>query len=435
MMKLFKTSLRALLCGAVLALCPKVCNAADGDKFKLVKSVSELNDGDKIIVVKLNANSTGANVALSTKSVSGKYIEGVIIEVSGDIATANNTTEIIQIEKESNDFYLKCQSNTMYLCNNCDDNSKNTIGFSKDKKTKTGSNGKVVNAAIEIDEVNNCNAIISFGYLLKNAKDRMIGYGYNGTTSDYGNFKCYTLNEHRNDNAYSIKIFKQITDQVSLSESSDNAAVISSNNGKTVDVSLSRTLVADKWNTFCVPFDIDLTDGKLNGVEVRVMEFLSVDSNIMCFGTTNKINAGEAYLIKPLNESITNPILPNVTISSEEPKTLGTGNYSFVGVYSPKSFDEQASKVSLFINGSAKLSRPKANSTMKGMRAYFACASEQAASAQLQLGGELTGVASIVSDVDEDGNIYNLNGVCIGKDIKGLSKGLYIKNGKKFVVK
>lgn len=220
-----------------------------------------------------------------------------------------------------------------------------------------------------------------------------------------------------------------------MSESTDNAAVISSNKGKTVDVSLSRTLVADKWNTFCVPFDIDLTDGKLNGVEVRVMEFMDVESNIMCFGTTTQIKAGEAYLIKPLNESITNPLLPNVTISNKEPMTSGKGNYSFVGVYSPKSFDEQASKVSLFINGSAKLSRPKANSTMKGMRAYFACASEQAASAQLQLGGELTGVASIVSDVDEDGNIYNLNGVCIGKDIKGLSKGLYIKNGKKFVVK
>lgn len=434
MMKFFKTSLRALLFGTVLALCPMVCNAADGDKFKLVKSVSELNDGDKIILVKLNADSQGTNVALSTKSKSGQYIEGAIIEVSGDIATANNTTEIIQIEKESNDFYLKCLSNTMYLCNNCDDNSRNTIGFSDKKTAINRRNGRVVNAAIEIDEVNNYNAIISFGCLLKNAMDRMIGYNYQ-TSSDYGKFRCYILNAYRNNNPYSIKIFKQITDQVSLSESTDNAVVISSNNGKTVDVSLSRTLVADKWNTFCVPFDIDLTDGKLNGVEVRVMEFMSVESNIMCFGTTTNIKAGEAYLIKPLNESITNPILPNVTISSEEPKTLDTGNYSFVGVYSPKSFDEQASKVSLFINGSAKLSRPKVNSTMKGMRAYFACASEQAASAQLQLGGELTGVASIVSDVDEDGNIYNLNGVRIGKDIKGLSKGLYIKNGKKFVVK
>lgn len=435
MMKFFKTSLRALLCVAILALCPMVCNAADGDKFKLVKSVSELNDGDKIILVKLNANSTGANAALSKTSKSGQYIESSIIEVSGDIATANSTTEIIQIERVSNDFYLKCQSNNQYLCNNNYEYGKNTIGFSKDKKTTTGSKGKVVKAAIEIDEINNNNAIISYERWGGTAKDMMIGCYYINNTSDYGDFKCYTLNEHRNDNACSIKIFKQITDQVSLSESTDNAAVISSNNGKTVDVSLSRTLVADKWNTFCVPFDIDLTDGKLNGVEVRVMEFMDVESNIMCFGTTNKINAGAAYLIKPLNESITNPLLPNVTISNKEPMTSGDGNYSFVGVYSPKSFDEQASKVSLFINGSAKLSRPKVNSTMKGMRAYFACASEQAASAQLQLGGELTGVASIVSDVDEDGNIYNLNGVCIGKDIKGLSNGLYIKNGKKFVVK
>lgn len=435
MIKFFKTSLRALLFGAVLALCPMVCNAADGDKFKLVKSVSELNDGDKIILVKLNANSTGANAALSKTSKSGQYIESSIIEVSGDIATANSTTEIIQIERVSNDFYLKCQSNNQYLCNNNYEYGKNTIGFSKDKKTTTGSKGKVVKAAIEIDEINNNNAIISYERWGGTAKDMMIGCYYINNTSDYGDFKCYTLNEHRNDNACSIKIFKQIIDQVSLSESTDNAAVISSNNGKTVDVSLSRTLVADKWNTFCVPFDIDLTDGKLNGVEVRVMEFMSVDSNIMCFVATTNIKAGEAYLIKPLNESITNPLLPNVTISNKEPMTSDEGNYSFVGVYSPKSFDEQASKVSLFINGSAKLSRPKVNSTMKGMRAYFACASEQAASAQLQLGGELTGVASIVSDVDEDGNIYNLTGVCIGKDIKGLSKGLYIKNGKKFVVK
>ena len=323
----------------------------------------------------------------------------------------------------------------MYLCNNNDGYGNNTIGFSRDKKTTTGSNGKVVEAAIEIDEVNNYNAIISYEKLKSKLMKMMIGCLYINNTSGYGNFRCYTLNEHRNDNTFSIKIFKQITDQVSLSESSDNAAVISSNNGKTVDVSLSRTLVADKWNTFCVPFDIDLTDGKLNGVDVRVMEFMDVESNIMCFGAATQIKAGQAYLIKPLNESITNPLLPNVTISNKEPMTSGDGNYSFVGVYSPKSFDEQASKVSLFINGSAKLSRPKVNSTMKGMRAYFACASEQAASAQLQLGGELTGVASIVSDVDEDGNIYNLNGVCIGKDIKGLSKGLYIKNGKKFVVK
>lgn len=427
MMKFFKTSQRALLCGAVLALCPMVCNAADGDKFKLVKSVSELNDGNKIIVVKTNVSLTEVeangtyNVALSTDYKKNTNIKACKIDVSGDVATITDQTEVFEVERADQIFYLKAITKGQYLYTNRTYSRYNYVTYTTKSKAKTH---------IEITDA--YDAIIWYDRQNRTAGESMLAYAAN--SEGLGIFQCYDIG-YRNDKDRSIKIFKQITDQVSLSESTDNAAVISSNNGKTVDVSLSRTLVADKWNTFCVPFDIDLTDGKLNGVEVRVMEFMSVESNIMCFGTTNKITAGEAYLIKPLNESITNPILPNVTISNKEPMTSGDGNYSFVGVYSPKSFDEQASKVSLFINGSAKLSRPRVNSTMKGMRAYFACASEQAASAQLQLGGELTGVASIVSDVDEDGNIYNLNGVCIGKDIKGLSKGLYIKNGKKFVVK
>lgn len=427
MMKFFKTSLRALLCGAVLALCPMVCNAADGDKFKLVKSVSELNDGDKIIVVKTNVSLTEVeangtyNVALSTDYKKNTNIKACKIDVSGDVATITDQTEVLEVERADQIFYLKAITKGQYLYTNRTDPRYNYVTYTTRSKAKTH---------IEITDA--YDAIIRYDRQNKTAGESMLAYAAN--SAGFGIFQCYDIG-YRNDKDRSIKIFKQITDQVSLSESTDNAAVISSNKGKTVDVSLSRTLVADKWNTFCVPFDIDLTDGKLNGVEVRVMEFMNVDCNIMCFGTTTQIKAGQAYLIKPLNESITNPLLPNVTISNKEPMTSGDGNYSFVGVYSPKSFDEQASKVSLFINGSAKLSRPKVNSTMKGMRAYFACASEQAASAQLQLGGELTGVASIVSDVDEDGNIYNLNGVCIGKDIKGLSKGLYIKNGKKFVVK
>lgn len=427
MMKFFKTSLRALLCGAVLALCPMVCNAADGDKFKLVKSVSELNDGDKIIVVRTNVSLTEVeangtyNVALSTDYKKNTNIKACKIDVSGDVATITDQTEVLEVERAEQIFYLKAITKGQYLYTNRTNPRYNYVTYTTRSKAKTH---------IEITDA--YDAIIRYDRQNKTAGESMLAYAAN--SAGFGIFQCYDIG-YRNDKDRSIKIFKQITDQVSLSESTDNAAVISSNNGKTVDVSLSRTLVADKWNTFCVPFDIDLTDGKLNGVEVRVMEFMDVESNIMCFGTTTQIKAGQAYLIKPLNESITNPTLPNVTISNKEPMTSGKGNYSFVGVYSPKSFDEQASKVSLFINGSAKLSRPKVNSTMKGMRAYFACASEQAASAQLQLGGELTGVASIVSDVDEDGNIYNLNGVCIGKDIKGLSKGLYIKNGKKFVVK
>lgn len=47
---------------------------------------------------------------------------------------------------------------------------------------------------------------------------------------------------------------------------------------------------------------------------------------------------------------------------------------------------------------------------------------------------EATAIATIQSKVDTNA-IYNLSGQCVGSDLKTLSKGVYIRNGKKFVVK
>ena len=47
---------------------------------------------------------------------------------------------------------------------------------------------------------------------------------------------------------------------------------------------------------------------------------------------------------------------------------------------------------------------------------------------------EATGIASVDSNVDE-GAIYNLSGQRVGSNVKALTKGVYIRNGKKFVVK
>ena len=252
----------------------------------------------------------------------------------------------------------------------------------------------------------------------------------------YGHYSCYQglITGFFNNDSYSVQLYKKILDSFSISETAADASSIAENIGKSVDASLTRTLVADKWNTFCVPFDIDVADGKLNGVEARVMQFESVEGNIMCFSKADKIEAGKPYLIKPTAE-IKNPTFADVKLQQVEPIAVGTEDYSFVGVYCQKTFDAAESKKSLFINGNAEFKRPSANSSMKGMRAYFACATEQAASSQLKIGDETTSVSEIVSDADENGYIYNVNGVRVGTDVNGLSKGLYIKKGRKFVVK
>ena len=49
--------------------------------------------------------------------------------------------------------------------------------------------------------------------------------------------------------------------------------------------------------------------------------------------------------------------------------------------------------------------------------------------------GEATGISEMpVSEVDEN-SVYDLQGTEVGRSLRGLSKGVYIKNGKKYVVK
>jgi hypothetical protein len=50
----------------------------------------------------------------------------------------------------------------------------------------------------------------------------------------------------------------------------------------------------------------------------------------------------------------------------------------------------------------------------------------------VQFGTDHTdGINSAVADVQTNGKVYNLNGVCVGNNLNVLPKGLYIVNGKK----
>ena len=50
--------------------------------------------------------------------------------------------------------------------------------------------------------------------------------------------------------------------------------------------------------------------------------------------------------------------------------------------------------------------------------------------------GETTGITDIVDDAaNASGKVYNLQGVLVGNTTEGLPKGVYIKNGRKIIVK
>lgn len=235
----------------------------------------------------------------------------------------------------------------------------------------------------------------------------------------------------------SIEITPNLVPELTFDEEADNQTVIAGNLGKVATVSLKRTLVADKWNTFCVPFDLDDTSAFFEGIEIKEYDDQKgVEGNTMYFKKVNAIVAGQPYLVKPKTD-IVNPVFENVRIKTDVPQSVGCADYKFVGVFSPLTFDDGMSRKSLFLSSDGSLIYPDSGTTMRGMRAYFSFPGEmQSNIAKIVIDSDETAISDVVTDDNtSDSGIFNLNGAYVGNDESKLGKGIYIKNRKKVVVK
>lgn len=199
---------------------------------------------------------------------------------------------------------------------------------------------------------------------------------------------------------------------------------------KGVTVKTVRTLVADKWNTFCVPFETEIAGTALEGATVKAIG--TVVGNVINLVDATKIEAGVPYLVMPKTNDIKNPTFKNVTISVTTPKEAGNDEYKFVGTYSPKNIKEGEFGKIWGVTAEGKLAKINAKTTMKGLRAYFVFPTN-AAAAKLNFDGETTGINNIETEATVNGKVYNLNGQYVGNSLNGLKKGIYVVNGKKVI--
>ena len=221
---------------------------------------------------------------------------------------------------------------------------------------------------------------------------------------------------------------------IDLDESQNNAETISGNADKTVNVKLTRTLKADVWNTFCVPFDVTVAGSPLEGATIK--QIASVEekadgANINFEDAPATLEAGKAYLVRTAT-AIVNPTFNGVTVKNVTPANCsGNENYQLIGIYSPLKIDASLYGKVFGINNQDKLAKVKQDTSIKGMRAYFLLANS-AAAAKLNFGGELTGIDAVDNgEAVMTGKVYNLNGQYVGNSLEGLKKGVYVVNGKK----
>lgn len=215
----------------------------------------------------------------------------------------------------------------------------------------------------------------------------------------------------------------------------------SANDLKTLDntyVKLNRTLVADKWNTLCVPFAISEEEIKANFGEGTLVEKLdAVNGNTVNFANATSIEPGVPYLIKPTVAGTTYTF-NGKEVSADTPKVEGNADVTFKGIYSPTDITNNGTVKAAGVTEGGKVLFVNAGSQTKAFRCFFTIsdnASITPAMLKISIKGVETAINSIVMDNSNatDNAVYNLQGQRVNGN--SLTKGIYIKNGKKFAVK
>lgn len=228
-----------------------------------------------------------------------------------------------------------------------------------------------------------------------------------------------------------------IVKPVVLDESADNTIAKKTS----ADVTLKRPMNVGRWNTFCVPFSIDAKQiASQFGEGTQIAKFALSDKKFIYFETTGIIEAGKAYLVKPTKEAATEGYtFSNVNITALEPtkETVDNDAIDFRGIYNPTDITVGL-PANTFAAGivSNVVKKAVSDSNMKGFRAFFIIPEGAGAqsSYMLKIDGTATSINSINgADVVVNAPVYNLQGQRV--DGNNLTPGIYVKAGKKFVVK
>lgn len=231
---------------------------------------------------------------------------------------------------------------------------------------------------------------------------------------------------------------------VGLDETSGKISdVIKANADKVVTVTLKRSISKDYLNTVCLPFALSADQvAEVFGVGSVVSDYTSVTGTVMNFTPVTEMVANHPYIVNA-TETFDTKNISGVTLKTivNDANSVGftnaEGNFSahYVGSPSIYTFTSVAGD-QLFLGKDGKLYRPNAEGAkLKGMRAYFEVLGGTGNEAKVNIGGGLSSIDKLMNGEAMTGKVYNLNGQYVGNTLDGLAKGLYIMNGKKYVVK
>lgn len=191
------------------------------------------------------------------------------------------------------------------------------------------------------------------------------------------------------------------------------------------------------WNTLCLPFTPALNELGVIAT-VNVQEYASYDDKGLNFSVVEPANIlpNTPYLVH-FDEDINGPIYLSGNVVAGEPIEVTHGDFTLKGTYEPMSMSGLYGVAK--VGDVNKLIQGGANATINGTRAYFQSNTPNVKNVKVNFEGE---TVDAIGGVEADGattyDVYTLSGVQVRKgavSLNGLSKGVYIVNGKKMIIK
>ncbi len=272
----------------------------------------------------------------------------------------------------------------------------------------------------------------------------------------------------------------QPSGELTLSENVayDPSALKSGDNVNTIPmyeiVTLDRSFTKDKWNTICLPFtmterEVENVFGK--GTELIILDKVSVDeghaSIFMKYHEIQNILAGYPYLIKP-TQNVDHIEVHNKGIDRTQQVMEFTNNgYTSKGVSgfcNPQVFSSSLTGMASDVTASAYLTAgdiylsnntlyiSRGQSFLKGYRSYLKKEDDGAAPAKSvsfnyfkAWEDEEEATAINVCEMSDEAldsfeaktmnGVFSVTGQKVSNTLNGLTKGIYIFNGRKVIVK
>ena len=197
-----------------------------------------------------------------------------------------------------------------------------------------------------------------------------------------------------------------------------------------VDVVLTRSITAGNWSTLCLPFSMTADQVTATfGADTKIAAIGSYNSTTKELKTTsvNTITANEPCFIKVASDVSGEKTISGVNIVEGTPEKGIIGDFKMVGVYSSIKMNAG----DYFVANNQLYKATENTKAIKPFRAYFTDVPADGARIMF-FDDETTSIEDVRSQMEEGrGEYFDLQ----GRRVAQPTKGLYIVNGKKVIIK